>query len=274
MIIKNLLGGVCICLLLISLTYAEVPKMVNYQGKLTTPEGALIDTTIPMTFAIYTDSIGTDSLWSETQSLVVVEKGIFSVLLGSVNPIPDSVFTGEVRYLGVKAGNDSEMTPRKAIVSIGYAYKSGEADTAEYAFATNTDNDWDTDTSGFNIYRISGNVGIGTLSPQGKLDISGSLAVAGNVGDSGQILTSQGAGDNPIWNDVRTLNNVVFMFGNGWDCQSGAAYDTEYGLYNKAKTLGHDCLFWAAKYTGSEYVTLLRTKFIKIAWMSTVTIYA
>lgn len=111
-----------------SYTLADVPQMINYQGKITTPEGALIDTTIPMTFAIYTDSIGTDSLWSETQASVVVQKGIFSVLLGSVNPIPDSVFSGEVRYLGVKAGGDAEMTPRKPIVSTGYAYNSDMLD--------------------------------------------------------------------------------------------------------------------------------------------------
>ena len=125
---KHHLGAICLCLLLASAAFAEVPQMINYQGKITTPQGALIDTSISMTFAIYTDSIGTDSLWSETQFAVVVEKGIFSVLLGSVNPIPDSVFSGEVRYLGVKAGDDSEMTPRRPIVSVGYAFHSEQAD--------------------------------------------------------------------------------------------------------------------------------------------------
>jgi hypothetical protein len=114
-----------IIVFLVTTSSAEVPKMINYQGKLTTPQGALIDTTINMTFAIYTDSIGTDSLWSETQSSVVVEKGIFSVLLGNMNPIPDSVFTGAVRYLGLKTGDDPEMTPRKAMVSVAYAYRAG-----------------------------------------------------------------------------------------------------------------------------------------------------
>lgn len=119
-----------IFIFLFSFSYilADVPQMINYQGKITTPQGALIDTTIPMTFAIYTDSVGTDSLWSEAQSGVVVEKGIFSILLGSVNQIPNSVFTGDVRYLGVKPGDDSEMTPRKPIVSTGYAFNSDMLD--------------------------------------------------------------------------------------------------------------------------------------------------
>jgi hypothetical protein len=148
MFFRYLLGAICLCLLLVAVSSAEVPKMINYQGKLTTPEGALIDTTIPMTFAIYTDSIGTDSLWSETQSSVLVEKGIFSVLFGCVNPIPDSVFTGEVRYLGVKAGDDPEMTPRKEIVSSGYAFNS---DMLDGRHAGNKEGDIPINDSNLNI---------------------------------------------------------------------------------------------------------------------------
>lgn len=118
---------------LLTVSSAEVPRIINYQGKLTTQEQALVDTTIPMSFAIYSDSIGTDSLWSEAQASVSVRNGVFSVLLGSVNPIPDSVFDGDMRYLGIKVDDDSEMIPRRAIVSVGYAYKAEYADTAEYA---------------------------------------------------------------------------------------------------------------------------------------------
>jgi hypothetical protein len=38
-------------------TQAEVPKLINYQGKLTTAQGGCIDTTLSMQFSIYTDSI-------------------------------------------------------------------------------------------------------------------------------------------------------------------------------------------------------------------------
>ncbi len=127
-----------------SLIFADVPQMINYQGKITTPAGALIDTTVQMVFKIYDAATDGGVLWADTQSAVVVEKGVFSVLLGSGNPIPDSVFDGNVRYLGVKVGNDAEMTPRKEIVSVGYAFKSEFADTADYARAGvgGADNDW------------------------------------------------------------------------------------------------------------------------------------
>jgi hypothetical protein len=109
---------------------AQVPHMINYQGKLTKTGTCALDTTIAMTFKIYGSSGGTDSLWWETQNSVAVEDGIFNVLLGSVNPIPDSVFNGDSTYLGIKVGGDSEMTPRKPIVSVGYAFHSSTADTA------------------------------------------------------------------------------------------------------------------------------------------------
>jgi hypothetical protein len=55
------------------------------------------------------------------------------VFLGSINSIPDSVFTGEIRYLGVKVGADPELTPRTPIVSMSYAYRSRYSDEATTA---------------------------------------------------------------------------------------------------------------------------------------------
>lgn len=128
---------------------AEVPRLINYQGKLTTPSGALVDATISMQFSIYADSTTSFALWSETQDSVKVEKGIFNVLLGSINPIPDSVFDGDIRYLGIKVGTDPEMSPRKAIVSVGYALKSKMADTASYSINAEFSNK--ADTASFSI---------------------------------------------------------------------------------------------------------------------------
>lgn len=105
-------------------TSAQVPQLINYQGKLTKATGASLDTTIQMVFTIYADSNGTTSLWTETQGGVKVEKGVFNVLLGSVVPVSYSAFDGNVRYLGVKVGGDPEITPRKAMVSVAYAYRA------------------------------------------------------------------------------------------------------------------------------------------------------
>jgi len=130
--------AVGLMLVLFSYSSAQVPQMINYQGKLTDPSGAPVNDTVQMVFSIYVDEGGATLLWTETQTAVITEKGVFNVLLGSANPIPDSVFDGSVRYLGVKVGDDPEITPRKQIVSVPYAYKSLRADSADYSLKSTT----------------------------------------------------------------------------------------------------------------------------------------
>ena len=104
--------------------FSTVPQMINYQGKVTDASGNRLNGSFQMTFRIYDVAAGGASLWNETQAAVSVEDGVFSVLLGSVNPIPFDVFNGGLRYLGVTVGADPEMTPRKEIVSVPYALTS------------------------------------------------------------------------------------------------------------------------------------------------------
>jgi hypothetical protein len=137
---KKLLVLISIFVFTLAITpcWCEIPQLLNYQGMLKTSEGQFEDTTLSMTFAIYPDSQGTTQLWSETQTSVKVEDGIFNVLLGSISSVPDSVFTGDVRYLGVKVGADPELSPRTPIVSMAYAYRSRSSDEATTAETANT----------------------------------------------------------------------------------------------------------------------------------------
>ena len=107
--------------------------MINYQGKLLDTEGQPLNETVSISFSIYGRETAGSALWTETQSSVIVENGIFNVLLGSINPIPESLFNGADRWLGLKVGSDSEMSPRQQIVSVGYALRAGNANEANYA---------------------------------------------------------------------------------------------------------------------------------------------
>ncbi|KPL05320.1 MAG: hypothetical protein AMJ73_01270 [candidate division Zixibacteria bacterium SM1_73] len=113
---------------LCSVSSADVPHMISYSGKVTKVHGGPLNGTFQVTFSIYPDTSGSVADWTEAHPEVVVKHGLFSVLLGSVNPLPSSVFDGNIKYLGVRVESDPEMRPLTPIVSVAYAYRAGKAD--------------------------------------------------------------------------------------------------------------------------------------------------
>ncbi len=161
---------VLLSMMLSTAVFADVPGLINYQGTLSDQYGAALDTTVAMTFSIYTDSTGGTQVWTETQSAVGVNSGLFNVLLGRVNAISDTVFNDPSRWLGVQVGGDPELVPRHRMAAVGYALQSA---------AGGNDSDWTVD--GDNLYRLDGNVGIGRADPITKLDIVGLTRVRGGL---------------------------------------------------------------------------------------------
>lgn len=120
-------------LLAYSSAFADVPRTVNFQGRLTDSSGKFVpDGSYSLTFRIYTDSTGGSEKWQEAQT-VSISKGLFNVILGSVNPIPDSIFNSPNTWLGIQVESDAEMIPRSRLSSFGYAYRAAKSDTSFYA---------------------------------------------------------------------------------------------------------------------------------------------
>jgi hypothetical protein len=82
-------------LLLIASTsalWADAPKLVNYQGRLTNASGTPLAGTYSVQFTIYdAPSVG-NSKWTETQNVTTDANGLFAVLLGSITSLRDTVF--------------------------------------------------------------------------------------------------------------------------------------------------------------------------------------
>jgi len=85
---------VMLTLLACHVCLASVPTVMNYQGRLTNSAGQPVtDGSYQLVFNLYSVSTGGTAVWTETQS-VQLTGGIFSVLLGSVTPLPSSAFLG------------------------------------------------------------------------------------------------------------------------------------------------------------------------------------
>ena len=108
------------------------PTLISYQGLLTDPGTGdpVADGDYSITFALYEVESGGSPIWSETQ-IVTVSGGLFNVLLGSVNPLSASDFSGPDRWLGIQVEADPAMTPRQRIASVPYALQAQEAVNAD-----------------------------------------------------------------------------------------------------------------------------------------------
>lgn len=182
----------------------DVPQIINYQGRLTDGSGNPLDTTVSMVFTIYNDSAGPTIIYAETLQTVVVEDGLFNVELGKFKYLPDTVFTDDTRWLGIKVGDDAEISPQTRFISVPYAFHADYSDTAGVALSGPAgQGGWSDDGAVVRLTTGSDNVGIGTSSPTEKLDVSGNIHASGTI-KSGSSITIDGTTD-----EIRSTGGVI-----------------------------------------------------------------
>jgi hypothetical protein len=112
---------------------AGVPSLLNFQGVLRNAAGETVpDGNYSVTFRVWDAETVGAALWQEGR-LVTVQKGLFTVLLGSIVPIPESLFNRPDRWLSLQVGLDPEMMPRQRLVTVPFAWHAGQADRADTA---------------------------------------------------------------------------------------------------------------------------------------------
>ncbi len=90
---------------------------MNYQFRLSDSVGQNVpDGNYSVTFVIFNDSIGGDTIWAEGR-LVSAKDGIVSVVLGEIVPIPDVALQEQNSWLAVQIGLDPVIVLRTRLAS-------------------------------------------------------------------------------------------------------------------------------------------------------------
>lgn len=133
------------------------PMLMTYQGRLTDPAGNPITAPgVPMSFRILDGASA--PVWAEAHAGVAVDKGIFSVTLGSVTPLSPAHFADQVRWLEVTI-NGETLSPNIRITSSAYVIQATSGPTGP----------------------------IGATGPRGSTGATGDLGQTGPTGATGDL---------------------------------------------------------------------------------------
>jgi hypothetical protein len=121
--VKRILLSIVFTIILITQIHSQgIPETINYQGVLKDASGNILTGDFAMTFKIYNELTGGTALWSEIQA-VPVANGLFSLQLGSINPITTVPFD-QIHFLGITIGTGSELSPRTPLSPSPYSFMS------------------------------------------------------------------------------------------------------------------------------------------------------
>jgi len=134
-------------------------QSINIQGVLRDADGkAVSDGPYNITFVLYDAASGGSSLgWTETHNNLIVTNGVYSALLGDDTPL--NLPFNEPYFLSISV-NGTVMEPRIPLSLSPYSLAVRGVD---------------------NVFPNTGNVGIGTASPEAKLDVRGEIKSNSNV---------------------------------------------------------------------------------------------
>jgi hypothetical protein len=182
-----IVASLLLTVLLARPTLAAPPATITYQGFLTTAAGEPVTTPVAMSFAVYTDPSGGTALWSEHHPSETVTRGVYSAVMGSVNPI--NLPFDRVYYLGVAIGSDPEMTPRQALSSVPSAFRALIADKLGQVCADGELLRYSQSSSSWSCSTLGALTGVtGAAGPTGAIGAVGATGPAGANGLDGKTV--------------------------------------------------------------------------------------
>ena len=99
---------------------AVLTDQIPIQGRLTDANGIPLNGTYTVTLSVYDAAVGGAFLCGNLFTALEVTNGLFNSTLDFCDTL--NAFEGDQMYLGVKVGDDPEMTPRQPIQGVPYAF--------------------------------------------------------------------------------------------------------------------------------------------------------
>ena len=170
---------------LLSISFSTVGGTIALQGILRDPNGTTVtDGSYSLTIKLYEDVTGGTPVFTEVIGSAAVQNGVFSIEIGATSASSsdlDQVPFNTTYYVGVTVESGTEMTPRTKLTVSPYSM-------AMYGSS--------------NIIPNTGNVGLGTLSPQAVVHIKD---VENNSGEDLLLIEDNSGGDQIRVEDDGTL---------------------------------------------------------------------
>ncbi len=166
-------------------TFISAVPYLNLQGRLSSPSGTPLSGTYPFVFTIYNVQSGGTALWSETQTLSIVN-GVFSANLGATTPI--SLSFNEDYWVEISS-NGQVFNQRVRLTTSPYAFIANNLTSPSGPVGANDLVKKSGDTILGNLV-VNGNVGIGTNTPAGTFDVESSspyAAIQGKTTGNGGV---------------------------------------------------------------------------------------
>ncbi len=109
---------------------AQIPRTFSLQGVLTDAGGkTLPDGTHEIRVTLYTQSAGGSGLYAEIHS-ATIRDGVFSIVVGSVTPIPGTMIFDRQYFAGISVDGGADLSPRTPVTAVPYALNAIRAEEA------------------------------------------------------------------------------------------------------------------------------------------------
>jgi hypothetical protein len=134
---RSILLAGALLLLLAATAAAQVPRTINFQGRVRDAAGVYLDGARQCTLRIYDQPTGGTPLFTEIYN-ADFDKGTFTIVIGGQTPggIPEEIEFNTQYWLGCTINgfnNGNEILPRMRMSASPYSMRSNHADLAAYA---------------------------------------------------------------------------------------------------------------------------------------------